>query len=105
MKNLTGRKCLITGAASGIGRATALAAGREGARLMLTDISAAGLAETVELIRAAGGEVLEAKALDVSHYDAVTAWAERVHEEHGSLDVVMNIAGISVWGTVENLEH
>ncbi|MFI5781281.1 SDR family oxidoreductase [Nocardia sp. NPDC051570] len=105
MKDLTDRICLITGAASGIGRATAQAAARAGARLVLTDIAAAGLAETVELIRAAGGEVLDAQTLDVSDYDAVTAWAERVHDEYGSLDVVMNIAGLSAWGTVENLEH
>ncbi|MBF6333272.1 SDR family oxidoreductase [Nocardia transvalensis] len=105
MKDLTGRKCLITGAASGIGRATALAAAREGARLLLTDIAAEGLTETAELVRASGGEVLDAQVLDVADYDAVTAWAQRVHEEHGSLDVVMNIAGISTWGTVENLEH
>ncbi len=105
MKDLSGRKCLITGAASGIGRATALAAARAGAHLVLTDIAAAGLAETVDLVRAGGGEVLDAQALDVSDYDAVTAWARRVHAEHDSLDVVMNIAGISTWGTVENLEH
>lgn len=105
MKDLTGRKCLITGAASGIGRATAAAAAAAGMRLVLTDIDAEGLAETVERIRAGGGEVLETQVLDVSNYEAVTTWAKRVHEEYGSLDVVMNIAGIATWGTVENLEH
>ncbi|MFJ1458828.1 SDR family oxidoreductase [Nocardia wallacei] len=105
MKDLTGRKCLITGAASGIGRATALAAARQGAQLFLTDIAEAGLRETARLVEEAGGRVAALQALDVSDYDAVTAWAERVHAEHGSLDVVMNIAGIATWGTVENLEH
>ncbi|MBB5913532.1 NAD(P)-dependent dehydrogenase (short-subunit alcohol dehydrogenase family) [Nocardia transvalensis] len=105
MKDLTGRKCLITGAASGIGRATAQTAARAGAHLVLTDIAEAGLHETVRLVETGGGRVLAAQALDVSDYDAVTAWAERVHADHGSLDVVMNIAGISTWGTVENLEH
>lgn len=105
MKDLSGRTCLITGAASGIGRATARAAARAGARLVLTDIAADGLAETVTLIRDAGGEVLDAPALDITDYEAVTAWAGRIHAEHGSVDVVMNIAGISAWGTVENLEH
>ncbi|RDI43870.1 SDR family oxidoreductase [Nocardia mexicana] len=105
MKDLTGRKCLITGAASGIGRATALAAAREGAHLVLTDIAEEGLHETVRSVEATGGRVLTAQALDVSDYEAVTAWADRVHAEHGSLDVVMNIAGIATWGTVENLEH
>ncbi|WP_227984955.1 SDR family oxidoreductase [Nocardia spumae] len=105
MKVLTGRKCLITGAASGIGRATALAAAAQGMRLVLTDIDAAGLADTAALVQAAGGTVLNTRTLDVSDYESVTAWADQVHDEHGSLDVVMNIAGIAAWGTVENLEH
>ena len=105
MKDLTGRKCLITGAASGIGRATATAAAAQGMRLVLTDLDADKLAEAVASIRAGGGEVLDSQALDVSDYEAVTAWAKSVHEEFGSLDVVMNIAGAATWGTVENLEH
>lgn len=105
MKDLNGRLCLITGAASGIGRATAIAAARRGMRLFLTDISADGLDETVAQIRAAGGEVLDAQALDIADYEAVRAWAERIHQRYPSLDVVMNIAGIAIWGTVENLEH
>ncbi|MGW5109156.1 SDR family oxidoreductase [Nocardia sp. NPDC004123] len=104
-RSLRGKKTLITGAASGIGRATALAAARKGARLVLTDVNAEGLDATVETIRSTGGIVEVATALDISDYDAVTAFAEKVHEELGSLDVLMNIAGISTWGTVENLEH
>ncbi|MFJ9365018.1 SDR family oxidoreductase [Nocardia sp. NPDC101769] len=104
-RSLRGKKTLITGAASGIGRATALAAARKGARLVLTDVNAEGLDATVETIRSAGGIVEVASALDISEYEAVTAFAEKVHEELGSLDVLMNIAGISTWGTVENLEH
>ncbi|GAB2644434.1 SDR family oxidoreductase [Nocardia goodfellowii] len=100
-----GAKTLVTGAASGIGRATALAAAGAGAELVLTDINAAGLAETGALIRSAGGVVLAARALDITDYDAVTAFAEEVHAAHGSLDIVMNVAGHSIWGTVENLEH
>ncbi|WP_051179413.1 SDR family oxidoreductase [Nocardia concava] len=102
---LSGKKTLITGAASGIGRATALAAARKGARLVLTDVNSDGLDATVESIRSGGGIVEVAVALDISDYDAVTAFAEKVHEQIGSLDVVMNVAGISTWGTVENLEH
>ena len=105
MKDLTGRKCLITGAASGIGRATAQAAARKGAHLILTDIAEPGLRETVQSVESEGGRVLAAQALDVSDYEAVTTWAQQVHAEHGSLDIVMNIAGIATWGTVENLEH
>lgn len=96
---------LITGAASGIGRATALAAAAAGAELVLTDINATGLDETVADIRRDGGVVLMAQAFDITDYDAVTAFAEKVHAEHSSLDIVMNVAGTSAWGTVENLEH
>ncbi|MEV6767479.1 SDR family oxidoreductase [Nocardia sp. NPDC051030] len=104
-RSLNGKKTLITGAASGIGRATAMAAAARGARLVLTDVNADGLDDTVESARAAGGVVEFAQALDISDYDAVTDFAKQVHEQLGSLDVVMNIAGVSVWGTVENLEH
>ena len=100
MRDLRGKRCLITGAASGIGRATALAAAREGAELVLTDIQP--LDEVTEKI---GGSVLHATSADVSDYDAVRALAEEVHAAHGSMDVVMNIAGISTWGTVERLSH
>ncbi|MGF6888858.1 NAD(P)-dependent dehydrogenase (short-subunit alcohol dehydrogenase family) [Nocardia sp. GAS34] len=105
LKSVSGKKVLITGAASGIGRATALAAAREGAELVLTDVNAAGLDETVRLIGVDGGKMLAAQALDISDYEAVTAFAADVFDQHGSLDVVMNIAGVSAWGTVENLEH
>ncbi|WP_081511873.1 SDR family oxidoreductase [Nocardia donostiensis] len=103
-KSLRDAKTLITGAASGIGRATALAAAAHGALLVLTDIDAAGLDATVAEIEQAGGTVLAAEALDITDADAVAEFAARVHETHGSLDVVMNVAGTSVWGTVDNLE-
>lgn len=102
---LDGKKCLITGASSGIGRATALAAAAEGAQLFLTDIDETGLVQTIEQVGESGGTVSFSRVLDVTDYDAVAAFAEQIHEEFGSLDIVMNIAGISVWGTVENLEH
>ncbi|WP_327110186.1 SDR family oxidoreductase [Nocardia sp. NBC_01730] len=104
-KSVRGAKVLVTGAASGIGRATAQAAAGAGAELVLTDLDAAGLEETVADIRKSGGVVAVAEALDITDYDAVTAFAEQVHAELGSLDVVMNVAGTSAWGTVENLEH
>lgn len=105
MESLRDKKCLVTGAASGIGRAIAVAAGAEGAMLFLTDINADGLDAVAQEVRGAGGTVGLCAATDVSDYDAVAALARDVHAAHGSLDVVMNVAGISTWGTVENLEH
>ncbi len=105
IRNLKNRKCLITGAASGIGKAVALAAAREGADLYLTDISAAQLEAVAEEIRRSGGKVTRAVAMDISDYDRVREFAREIHENCGTMDVVMNVAGISIWGTVENLEH
>ncbi len=100
-----GKKCLITGAASGIGRATAIAAAARGAHVFLTDVNEIGLAETTAHIGRAGGTVSFSRALDISDFEAVTAFADEIHDQFGSLDIVMNVAGISAWGTVENLEH
>jgi NAD(P)-dependent dehydrogenase (short-subunit alcohol dehydrogenase family) len=105
VRELKGRRCLITGAASGIGRATALAAGGEGATLFLTDLDQAGLDNVGAAIRDRAGSVAYVRALDISDYEAVCAMAEEIHNDGGSLDVVMNIAGISTWGTVDKLEH
>ncbi len=105
MRDLRGKKCFITGAASGIGRATAIAAARDGAVLFLTDIQAEALERTAEEIRASGGTVTSAAPADISDYDAVVALAEEIHSAHGSMDVVMNIAGISTWGSVDRLQH
>jgi NAD(P)-dependent dehydrogenase (short-subunit alcohol dehydrogenase family) len=100
--SLNGRLCLITGAASGIGRATALAAARGGARLVLTDVNAGAL----EAVAAELGDAAVAhRAVDVTDFDAVRAFAEKTHSEHGSLDVVANVAGIATWGAVERLTH
>jgi NAD(P)-dependent dehydrogenase (short-subunit alcohol dehydrogenase family) len=105
IKNIRGKRCLITGAASGIGRATALAAAVRGAELVLTDIDADGLASAQQEIIAAGGTVLHASAADVADHAAVVALAETVHAAHGPMDVVMNVAGVSAWGPIERLEH
>ena len=105
MDTLRNKKCLITGAASGIGRATALAASAAGAEVFLTDINGDLLDATVAEVRAAGTKVSAHRCLDVSDFESVRAFARDIHEQVGSLDVVMNIAGISIWGTVENLRH
>jgi NAD(P)-dependent dehydrogenase (short-subunit alcohol dehydrogenase family) len=103
--DLAGRRCFITGAASGIGRATAIAAARKGADLYLTDVAAEGLERVAAEIAAAGGRVSWHRAADVSNRDAVVAMADEIHAAHGGMDVVMNIAGISTWGTVSELRH
>jgi NAD(P)-dependent dehydrogenase (short-subunit alcohol dehydrogenase family) len=104
-KTVTDKRVLITGAASGIGRATAVAAARQGGHLFITDINDGPLQETATEIRGAGGTVEYARALDISDHAAVAAMADEIHATHGSVDVVMNVAGIAVWGTVDGLSH
>src|SRR6476646_6807139 len=89
LRDLDSLRVFITGAASGIGRATAEAVAAQGGHLVLTDLAADRLAE----------------AADVSDHDAVRRLARRVTDEHGAMDIVMNVAGISAWGTVSSLEH
>ncbi|HEY6550119.1 MAG TPA: SDR family oxidoreductase [Solirubrobacterales bacterium] len=103
--DLRGKRCLITGAASGIGRATAIAVAGDGAELFLTDRDGEGLERVAAEIRAAGGNVCHFATADVADHEAVLALAEEVHSRAPSMDVVMNIAGISTWGRIEQLEH
>ncbi|WP_422748640.1 SDR family oxidoreductase [Mycobacterium sp. WMMD1722] len=99
------KRCLLTGAASGIGRATALRLAVEGAELFLTDRDAEGLAATVADVCALGARVPIHRAFDIADYDAVAQFAADIHDEHPAMDIVMNIAGISAWGTVDRLTH
>jgi NAD(P)-dependent dehydrogenase (short-subunit alcohol dehydrogenase family) len=105
VKDLNGKRCLVTGAASGIGRATAIAGAERGAVLFLTDIQAEALDAVAEEIRVAGGTVALVRAADVTDRDAVATIAAAAHAEGGSMDVVMNVAGVSTWGTIERLRH
>jgi NAD(P)-dependent dehydrogenase (short-subunit alcohol dehydrogenase family) len=100
--SLDGRLCLVTGAASGIGRATARAAARAGARVVLTDVRAEGLDAVADEL---GAAAVTHRALDITDFDAVRGLADEVHRAHGPLDVAMNIAGIATWGAVERLTH
>jgi len=103
--DLRDRSVFLTGAASGIGRATALAAARDGAVLFLTDVDEPGLWTVVEEVRASGGEVAYAAPADLADHEAVRAMATEITERHGAMDVVMNIAGIASWGTITAMPH
>ncbi|WP_241472629.1 SDR family oxidoreductase [Mycolicibacterium neoaurum] len=104
-EGFAGKRVLLTGAASGIGRATALKLAELGAELYLTDRDAEGLDIVVADAEALGATVAAHRALDVSDFEAVSAFADDVHAANGAVDIVMNIAGISAWGTVSTLSH
>ncbi len=89
----TGKVAFVTGAASGIGRATALAFAAEGARVAILDRTADPLKETGQAVNDAGGEVL-AIACDVSVPDQVKTAVAQVVERFGRLDLAFNDAGV-----------
>lgn len=104
MKDFRGRVAAITGAASGIGRALAVDLAREGCHLALSDIDEAGLAETV--IRCEGrGVKVTSSIVDVADREAVEAWAEDVVEEHGTVNLVFNNAGVALGASIEAVSY
>ena len=99
MKTLQDKVVVITGAGSGIGRATAMRCAGLGARLALSDIDAAGLAETAG--RCAGS--VHTTKVDVGARDEIYAWAERVNRDVGPADVLVNNAGVSLSQTIAEM--
>jgi NAD(P)-dependent dehydrogenase (short-subunit alcohol dehydrogenase family) len=91
---LTGKCALVTGGASGIGRATAIAMAREGARVAVADRSEQAAADTVGLINQSGGQAI-AIAVDVADEAAVAAMTARTVAAFGRIDCAFNNAGIS----------
>jgi NAD(P)-dependent dehydrogenase (short-subunit alcohol dehydrogenase family) len=92
-KSFTGKVALVTGASSGIGRATALAFAREGAKVVVSDVVDGGN-ETVQLIKKAGGEATFVKA-DVAQTADVESLVQQTVATYGRLDCAHNNAGIS----------
>ncbi|MER6911420.1 SDR family oxidoreductase [Streptomyces sp. NPDC000594] len=93
-----GRLVLVTGAASGIGRATALAFAAAGARIVAVDRDGEGVAAVVAEAREAGAAGAWAETVDVADAEAMEKLAERVAREHGVVDILVNNAGIGVTG-------
>lgn len=93
---------VITGAASGIGRATAIRFAKSGASLAISDVNAKGLEETAEAARAFGVKVTT-HAVDVSDKEGMQAFAADVEREHGRVSILLNNAGVAILGTTEEL--
>ena len=94
MTQMEGKVALVTGAASGIGRASALALSRAGASVCVSDINGAGLEETAQDINSEGGNAI-AVACDVTKAEAVNAMVAAAVDAFGRLDAAVNNAGIA----------
>jgi NADP-dependent 3-hydroxy acid dehydrogenase YdfG len=105
MKILSEKKVFITGAANGIGRSTAIAMGKLGCRLFLTDIDDNGLKKTVDVISDSGGKVCQVRAFDVGDYQAMISFAKDVHDGYGSMDILVNVAGVALFSQIEDMRH
>ena len=93
LNRFEGKTAFITGAGSGIGRATAIAFAAEGARVFITDLGKAALQETAELVRAAGGDV-RSVICDVSKPGDIEAAVAQTVEAYGRIDCAFNNAGV-----------
>lgn len=97
---LRGKVCLITGAGSGIGRASAVLFAREGAAVVVADLDPAAGRATADEIKAGGGTAM-AHPVDVTDLDRTESLARWVVERLGRIDVLFNNAGISGVGSIE----
>ena len=100
MTALNGKVAVVTGAASGIGRALTYELARRGAKLAVSDVDEVGLAETARHARVIGATVHE-QSLDVTDRAAVLDYADAVAAEFGTVNLVFNNAGVAFTGDIE----
>lgn len=105
MKTLDDKVVVITGAGSGIGRALARNLAKRGSLLALSDVDDAGLAETVALVEQDGAREVVSDHLDVADRAAFAAYATKVAEHFGRVNVVVNNAGVALAGDLADLDY
>ncbi|HEY0448768.1 glucose 1-dehydrogenase [Actinophytocola sp.] len=103
-ENFAGKVALVTGGGSGIGRAAALALAGGGARVLVAGRRAEPLTETVELVRAAGGEAAAAVA-DISRSEDLATLVGTAVREFGGLHIAVNNAGVGGTGLLDDLDE
>jgi len=95
VRELTGKTVLVTGAGSGIGRASAIAFGSRGADLVICDVNEEGLKQTEETLLALERSVLS-RRVDVANPEEMAEFAEEVHRQVRAVDILMNNAGVAL---------
>ena len=100
---LAGKVALVTGTAGGIGRATAQILAREGAAVVGCDLDPGGSAETVRLVREAGGEMTAMAPVDLSTEDGANAWVAEAARAYGGVDILVNNASAIRFGPIAEL--
>ena len=103
MQSFAGKVVVITGAASGIGRALAIQLSELGAQLALTDVNTDALEETRGMLKGSG--MVTTQKLDVADREAFHTYADQVVADHGGVDMIVNNAGVSVSESIENLSY
>src|SRR5437773_5269997 len=104
MESLKDRTAVVTGGASGIGRALCLAFAGEGARIVVADIDDAGMAETARGVAKAGSKAITVET-DVTKLASVQSLADRAFGEFGRVHVLCNNAGVAVHGSLDSASH
>jgi short-subunit dehydrogenase len=105
MRTLDGKVVVITGAASGIGRALAVEAAGRGALLAISDLDETGLAVTAGLAERAGARAVRTDRVDVADRTAMATYAATVASHHRRVDVVVNNAGVALAGHLVDLTY
>ncbi|CAI3155756.1 Putative oxidoreductase SadH [Acinetobacter calcoaceticus] len=105
MKNFKNKVAAITGAGSGIGQQLAILLAKQGCHLSLSDINEKGLQQTVELLKPYSTITVTTKKLDVSDREAVKQWAQETVQDHGSVNLIFNNAGVALGSTVEGATY
>lgn len=105
MKNFKNKVAAITGAGSGIGQQLAILLAKQGCHLSLSDINEKGLQQTVELLKPYSNITVTTKKLDVSDREAVKQWAQETVQDHGSVNLIFNNAGVALGSTVEGVTY